>query len=117
MEIKVSHVVKVIDKTEVYSSYEEWIKKYVPQYLNNFVKNSNNIVEDVSSYVVLFKEKHIDYSAMLCLIQNMQTKQVYIISESGIELARWKSKMDADGNLLAKEIYPDDMELRFEGIL
>lgn len=85
MDFKVGDKVKVINKFYTYSKYETWINKCAMQYKKKWkeeeLPNKNN------EYIIKVKAPHED-GLDIYLIQDIKTKQVYIIDEKGIELVK-----------------------------
>lgn len=85
MKFKVNDRVKVINKFYTYSKYETWINKCAMQYKKKWkeeeLPNKNN------EYIIKVKAPHED-GLDIYLIQDIKTKQVYIIDEKGIELVK-----------------------------
>lgn len=85
MKFKVNDRVKVINKFYTYSKYETWINKCAMQYKKKWkeeeLPNKNN------EYIIKVKAPHED-GLDIYLIQDIKTKQVYIIDEEGIELVK-----------------------------
>lgn len=87
MKFKVGNKVKVIKNGYTYSTYETWINKYAMQYKKAWkeeeLPNKNN------EYIIKVKAPHEDgFDIYLYLIQDIKTKQVYIIDKRGIELVK-----------------------------
>lgn len=85
MDFKIGDKVKVINKFYTYSKYETWINKCAMQYKKKWkeeeLPNKNN------EYIIKVKAPHED-GLDIYLIQDIKTKQVYIIDEKGIELVK-----------------------------
>lgn len=85
MEFKVGNKVKVIKNEYTYSKYDTWINKCAMQYKKKWkeeeLPNKNN------EYIIKVKAPHED-GLDIYLIQDIKTKQVYIIDERGIELVK-----------------------------
>lgn len=85
MDFKVGDKVKVINKFYTYSKYKTWINKCAMQYKKKWkeeeLPNKNN------EYIIKVKAPHED-GLDIYLIQDIKTKQVYIIDEKGIELVK-----------------------------
>lgn len=87
MKFKLGNKVKVINNGYTYSTYETWINKYAMQYKKAWkeeeLPNKNN------EYIIKVKAPHEDgFDIYLYLIQDIKTKQVYIIDKRGIELVK-----------------------------
>lgn len=85
MDFKIGDKVKVINKFYTYSKYETWINKCAMQYKKKWkeeeLPNKNN------EYIIKVKAPHED-GFDIYLIQDIKTKQVYIIDKRGIELVK-----------------------------
>lgn len=85
MDFKIGDKVKVINKFYTYSKYETWINKCAMQYKKKWkeeeLPNKNN------EYIIKVKAPHED-GFDIYLIQDIKTKQVYIIDSRGIELVK-----------------------------
>jgi hypothetical protein len=85
MEFKVGDKVKVIKNEYTFQTYDTWINKCAMQYKKKWkeeeLPNKNN------EYIIKVKAPHED-GLDIYLIQDIKTKQVYIIDEKGIELVK-----------------------------
>lgn len=85
MEFKVGDKVKVIKNEYTFPKYDTWINKCAMQYKKKWkeeeLPNKNN------EYMIKVKAPHED-GLDIYLIQDIKTKQVYIIDEKGIELVK-----------------------------
>ena len=85
MEFKVGDKVKVIKNEYTFPTYDTWINKCAMQYKKKWkeeeLPNKNN------EYLIKVKAPHED-GLDIYLIQDIKTKQVYIIDEKGIELVK-----------------------------
>lgn len=90
MRFKVNDRVKVINKFYTYSKYDTWINKCAMQYKKKWkeeeLPNKNN------EYIIRVKAPHGLFNIDLYLIQDIKTKQVYIIDDKGIELVKENKK-------------------------
>lgn len=88
MKFKIGDNVKIVDKGRVYSIYDSWVGKHVPnKYKSFWAKGIEPNKSD--TYTIIACEKHEHYhSRMLYYIQNDNTKQCFIIREEGIEMSR-----------------------------
>lgn len=84
MDFKVGNKVKVIDKLYTYSTYETWINKYAMQYKKEWNRKENPYKNN--EYIIRVKAPHGLFNIDLYLIQDIKTKQVYIIESKGLEL-------------------------------
>lgn len=85
MDFKVGNKVKVIDKLYTYSTYDTWVNKYAMQYKKKWKREE--LPDKNNEYIIKVKAPHKDGFG-LYLIQNIKTKQVYIIDKEGIELEK-----------------------------
>lgn len=89
MKFKVGDTVKIVDKGKIHSTYsslfdcEELIK-----FKTNFT--SFGYADINKKYIVVANTKHKTEETNLCIIQDNDTKQVYIYNEIGLELAKFK---------------------------
>lgn len=83
MEFKIGDKVKVINQGKIYSTYKRWIEKYGKKYIDNWKKADDYLDKD-KKYEIVAKGPH-DYGWMLYLIQDEETRQVYIFSEDGLK--------------------------------
>ena len=88
MKFNVGDNVKIIDGGELYSTYNSWVGKHVPnKYKSFWAKGIEPNKSD--TYTIIACGNHEDYpSSMLYYIQNDNTKQCFIIREEGIEMSR-----------------------------
>lgn len=76
--------VKVINCDETYSRYRDLIMKVFPKYKDNF--KFDDIPENGKKYKLLGETCHEDWKHIeLCLIQDLETNQVYLISKKAIK--------------------------------
>lgn len=81
---KEERLVEVVDVGRTYSSYDEFVKKYFPKYLLNFKKEETP--KQGKKYLYLGENKHLLFTdRILFLIQDRDTKQVYVIGKKGIK--------------------------------
>lgn len=85
MDFKVGDKVKVINKFYTYSRYGAWIDKYAVRYKKEW--KEEELPDKNNEYIIKVKAPHKD-GFDLYLIQNIKTKQVYIIDKRGIELVK-----------------------------
>lgn len=86
MKFKVGNKVKVINNEYTYSTYDTWINKYAMQYKKEW--NRKEIPYKNNEYIIRVKAPHGLFNIDLYLIQDIKTKQVYIIDDNGIELVK-----------------------------
>ena len=77
----------VTDSGFVYTSYDEWIKKNFPGFIDNF--KDNHDIEDIKPHRLYKVIGHAPHGGQLgdtelYLIQDTDTKQVFIVEEEGI---------------------------------
>lgn len=75
----------IIDAREFYSSYENFIKDYFPKYKNNW-KYNNYDYRLNKLYKIIGIKKHHDYKEKVALIQDQDTKQVFIFGLEGLKI-------------------------------
>lgn len=90
MKLKVGDKVKIIDRELQYSRYSSFIKDNLSKRLNDFVRG--DIVNCNKEYKVLFTGKHENGDINLCIIEDLNTKQIYIIDSIGVEVVSKSSK-------------------------
>ena len=90
MKFKVGNKVKVINNGYTYSTYDTWINKYAMQYKKEW--NRKEIPYKNNEYIIRVKAPHGLFNIDLYLIQDIKTKQVYIIDDKGIELVKENKK-------------------------
>lgn len=90
MKFKVGNKVKVINNEYTYSTYDTWINKYAMQYKKEW--NKEEIPYKNNEYIIRVKAPHGLFNIDLYLIQDIKTKQVYIIDDNGIELVKENKK-------------------------
>lgn len=90
MKFKVGNKVKVINNEYTYSTYEAWINKYAMQYKKEW--NKGEIPYKNNEYIIRVKAPHGLFNIDIYLIQDIKTKQVYIIDDNGIELVKENKK-------------------------
>ena len=90
MKFKVGNKVKVIKNEYTYSTYEAWINKYAMQYKKEW--NRKEIPYKNNEYIIRVKAPHGLFNIDIYLIQDIKTKQVYIIDDNGIELVKENKK-------------------------
>ena len=79
--IKVGDMVRVIDRGECFSTYDNWSK--LGRYVYNFV--ANTLPESKGIYKVVNIGKHDTLNEDLLLIQDINTTQTFIIGATGVE--------------------------------
>ena len=121
MKFKVGDRVKVINCMQCYSTYIKWIEKYCKKYKNNWICNDsvpNGIICEIKVIA-----PHLDTGEYINLIQDIKTRQVYIIGKKGITKTKekyFKSLPDdytgtievKNGYIVEQEIL-DDVEKKY----
>lgn len=104
----------VTDNWLSYSMYDEWIERNFPNYIKDFVFDHD--IDDIQLdrlYKIIGKAPHlVSHKTMLYLIQDMDTKQVFIIEEEGIEKCNTvdlKVDLTADFNI-QKSVYENALK-------
>lgn len=121
MKFKVGDRVKVINCMQCYSTYIKWIEKYCKKYKNNWI--CNDPVPDGIICEIKVIAPHLDTGEYINLIQDIKTRQVYIIGKKGITKTKekyFKSLPDdytgtievKNGYIVEKEIL-DDVEKKY----
>lgn len=77
--------VKVIDSRECYSTYTNYLHKVAPQCEKYFL--SGGAPREGTRYSVVAAHKHLRSDRNVYVIKDMNTTQVFIISEEGLEAA------------------------------
>lgn len=91
MKLKVGDKVRVIDKGRQYTSYKDFIKNNLLERLNDF-KYGDEVSSD-KKYKVVFIE-NIGYSNRnACIIEDLNTNQIFIIDEIGVEIVKEEKRM------------------------
>ena len=90
MKFKVGNKVKVINNEYTYSTYEAWINKYAMQYKKKWKRKE--LPDEEGKYRIVVKAPHGLFNIDIYLIQDIKTKQVYIIDDNGIELVKENKK-------------------------
>ncbi len=90
MKFKVGDKVKVINNEYTYSTYEKWINKYAMQYKKEW--NGKELPDKNNEYIIRVKAPHGVFNIDLYLIQDIKTKQVYIIESKGLVLVKENKK-------------------------
>lgn len=90
MKFKVGDKVKIIDRGLQYPRYSSFIKDNLSKRLNDFVWG--DIVNCNKEYKVLFIGKHEKGDINLCIIEDLNTKQIYIIDSIGVEVVSKSNK-------------------------
>ena len=73
-----------MNEGKLYTSYKTFIETYKPEYIDLY-KVLTYPSEHHRFYLIGKFPHHINDRCMICLIQDIQTKQVFIIGEEGIE--------------------------------
>lgn len=85
-ETKKDVFVKIVDKGYLYSSYGNFIEDFFPQFIRNW--QCGAYPDKRKKYRLIGKHEH-EYRDRICLlIQDIETKQVYIIGEEGVKEAK-----------------------------
>ena len=75
----------VTDSGLCYATYDQWIRNHFPRYVIDFLYNHS--IADIKSdrlYKIIGHAPHDSYDRELYLIQDIDTKQVFIIEKEGI---------------------------------
>lgn len=86
MKFNVGDKVKVVNAGLAYSFFDDFITKVMPN-KKRLWKNGDNVKHN-GIYTVLESAVHISRSSegVLCIIENLEKTQVFVIGESGLEL-------------------------------
>ena len=81
---KIDKRVIIINAGDYYSGYEEFIKEYFPEYLKywNYGSYGYNINK---IYNLIGTENHIDFNCKVSLIQDPDTKEVFMFENRGLK--------------------------------
>lgn len=90
MKFKVGNKVKVIKNEYTYSTYDTWINKYAIQYKKAWKRGE--LPDKDNGYIIRVKAPHGWFNIDLYLIQDIKTKQVYIIESKGLVLVKENKK-------------------------
>lgn len=90
MEFKVGNKVKVIKNECTYSTYDTWINKYAMRYRKAWKREE--LPDKDNGYIIKVKAPHGLFNIDIYLIQDIKTKQVYIIDKKGLELVKENKK-------------------------
>lgn len=82
-EVQKEKIYKVIDIGETYATYKSFSEKYFPKYKKYFKPSEKPSLN--KNYRLIGTHQHDSFNRMLCLIQDIQTNQVYIIDKQGIK--------------------------------
>lgn len=91
-KFKVGDKVRVIDKGKQYSTYRDFIKNKLPKRLKDF--KYGEVVPCDEEYKVVFVEKREDDNEYICVIEDLNTKQIFMIQDIGVELIKEEKKMN-----------------------
>lgn len=80
---KEGKLVKVISIYKTYTLYATFVSKYFPSYISNFKPYSMPVTN--KAYLFIGEAKHDCFDKRVCLIQDRDTKQVYVIDKEGIK--------------------------------
>lgn len=83
VERKTARYVKVVDSGQTYSLYNVFIQKYFPKFLPQFKKGDSP--DRRKKYLLIGERKHENHDAKLCLIQDEQKQQVFLIGKQGVK--------------------------------
>ena len=86
MKFKVGNKVKVINNEWTYSTYESWINRFAMQYKKGWKRGESPSKN--KEYIIRVKAPHGLFNIDIYLIQDIKTKQVYIVDGRGIELVK-----------------------------
>ncbi|MDU6995945.1 MAG: hypothetical protein E6356_13880 [Terrisporobacter othiniensis] len=98
-KFKVGDKVRVINKGKQYSTYRDFIKNKLPKRLKDF--KYGDIVPCDEEYKVVFVEKREDDNEYICVIEDLNTKQIFMIEDKGIDIINENKNMGC-GNMKFK---------------
>lgn len=90
MKLEVGNKVKVIKNECTYSTYDTWINKYAMRYRKAWKREK--LPDKDNGYIIKVKAPHGLFNIDIYLIQDIKTKQVYIIDKKGLELVKENKK-------------------------
>lgn len=93
-KFKIGDMVKVIDVGETYTSYDEFVYKKCNQYEDNFITGDMPSTEE--TYQVIYYSKYLDNenNEPIVVIQDLDTDQIYLISQEGLKLSKCGKESD-----------------------
>lgn len=83
-KFKIGDMVKVIDVGETYSRFNTFVYEKCNQYKDNFI--IGDMPSEKEIYKVVHYGKHLDNDDCIVVIQDLDTDQIYLVSEQGLEL-------------------------------
>ena len=93
-EPKEEKLYRIVNVGETYSTYDSFMKYNFPQYLDKWI-SGDHPVKRGKRYRLLGKHTHGTFGGtMVCVIQDIDTNQVYMIGQAGIkeDTKKWKKK-------------------------
>lgn len=75
-------IVKVVSCGKTYDTYKDFVRKYAPNYIDNY--RCYELPKEKRQYIVVGRGKHENLNRLLYVIKDLQDN-VFVISEDGIE--------------------------------
>lgn len=86
MKFRIGDIVKVIDTDRQYITYVDFIKDNLPEKLNDF--KVGRLINDERYYRIILIKKHPLYDERICVIEDLHTKQIFMIKDIGLEVVK-----------------------------
>ena len=84
-EIKLYEIVEVINNTECYTTFTEWIEKNVTSNFHRYLYDIDKVPSNGMKCKVIYKGKALYRDEMLYYIKDLTTGRCYLTSEKGIK--------------------------------
>lgn len=102
-KVEVGDIVKVVNKFKQYNSYVAFIMENMPERLEDF--RVTGMIPVSKEYKILHISNHLIYNdKLLCIVEDLNTKEIYIIEDKGVELVRKSNEKECKVYDFSKQI-------------
>ena len=86
-KFRIGDYVKIRDKGKLYPAYEDFLPRVAPEYARNYIPEGKPIRGEIFEIVATGEHENPCYGTVFA-IQDRATRQVFLISEEGLEAAK-----------------------------
>lgn len=115
-KFKIGDMVKVTDVGETYSSFDEFVYEKCNQYEDDFI--IGDMPSEKETYKVIHYCKHLDdeNNDNIVVIQDLDTEQIYLVSEQGLELVTHIEDIEKINVITTRTVFDESKLKQFQPI-
>lgn len=115
-KFKIGDLVKVTDVCETYSRFDTFVSKKCHQYEDDFI--SGDMPSEKETYKVVYYGEHLndENNDRIVVIQDLDTDQIYLVSEQGLELVTPIEDIDEINITTTRTVFDESKLKQFQPI-